>query len=132
MAGPGWRPRRRLDGRLQKWRTCTRGERRDEPNGTHPRAKRRPTVADDERAAAVVRLTGGDGAPTAGGEGGGATGLPHPLAKTKAATASDGDGGGGGAARMELGRRRRGLGGDGGEAAGHGMAREMGQTKEED
>src|SRR5512141_529488 len=48
MAGPRWRPRRRLDGRLRLWRTRTRRGRRDEPNGTHPRTKRRTTTAGDE------------------------------------------------------------------------------------
>ncbi len=47
---------------------------------------------------AVVRLTGGDGAPVIGGVGGGAAGLPHPLAKPTVATASGGDGANGGGA----------------------------------
>nr|BAD35204.1 hypothetical protein [Oryza sativa Japonica Group]BAD35307.1 hypothetical protein [Oryza sativa Japonica Group] len=61
MAGPRWRPRRRLDGRLRLWRTCTRRGRRDEPNGTHPRTKRRTTTAGDDLAIPMVATATDDG-----------------------------------------------------------------------
>nr|BAC82929.1 hypothetical protein [Oryza sativa Japonica Group]BAD31958.1 hypothetical protein [Oryza sativa Japonica Group] len=86
MAGPRWRPRRRLDGRLRLWRTRTRRGRRDEPNGTHPRTKRRTTTAgDDDGGGGATRMELGRRRRRGGARGGGAMrhGRPRERGQTK-------------------------------------------------
>ncbi len=132
MAGPGWRPRRRLDGRLRLWRTCTRRGRRDEPNGTHHDDKRRTMTAGDEDDGGGGSVGGGGGAPVTGDDGERAAEVPHLRAHLTAARGSDGNGGIDGATSPKVGRRRRRVGWCGGGATRHERPRERGQTKEED
>ncbi len=112
MAEPRWRPRRRLDGRLRLWRTCTRRGRRDEPNGTHHDDKRRTTTAGDEEDGSGGSVGGGGGAPVTGDDGERAAELLYPLEHLLATAASGGDGGDG--------------------ATSDERARDLGQTVEDD
>nr|BAD53449.1 hypothetical protein [Oryza sativa Japonica Group] len=112
--------------------SCYTKGRRGEPNGTHPRAKRRPTTAGDEETTAAARVGRWGRATAAGGEGEVAAELLHLLAKPTVATASDGDGGGSVAAQPEFGRRRRRMVSRGDGSTGHGRGRERGKRKEED
>ena len=91
-------------------------------------ARRRPAT---RRGGAAARVNGVEGAPVVGGANGGAAELPCTTAHLLAATASGDDDGDGGATRPKMAGGGGGLRARGGDATGHGRARERGQTEEE-
>jgi Domain of unknown function (DUF834). len=80
---------------------------------------------------AAARVDGVEGAPVVGGGNGGAAELLHTTAHLTAVAATKGDGGDGGATRPKMAGGGGGLRARGGDATGHGRARERGQTEEE-
>ncbi len=79
----------------------------------------------------MARVSGDGGAPMVGDENGGAAELLHTTAHLTAVAATKGDGGDGGATRLKTAGGGGGLRARGGDATGHGRARERGQTVEE-
>ncbi len=100
----------------------------DRNSGRDNDARRRPATREG---GAAVRLNGDEGAPVVGGENGGAAELPCTTAHLTVVAATKGDGGDGGATRPKTTGDGGGLRARGGDATGHGRARERGQTEEE-
>jgi hypothetical protein len=91
-------------------------------------ARRRPAT---KKKAAAARVSGDGGAPAVGGGNGGVAELLHTTVNLTAVTATGGDDGGDGATRPKMTGDGGGLRARGGDATGHGRARERGQTEEE-